>query len=169
MKSVSLQESGVARISIAMATLDGASMSKLRFLIDTGATRTTIPKYKLVNELGYTDAFMQESKKILPEHEKPLMANGKRADVYQIIAPRINIDGHELQPGYILTSDTIANLNLLLGLDILSYFKFTYDFDAIDDDAPHGRMFYEFRESRIAPFTKLGEHFAYKLDESGVS
>ena len=166
MKSIPLLKTGVANIFISMAMLDGLEMPVLKFLVDTGATRTTIPKETLVEELGYTEDYIQNSKVFLSDDEKPTMANGSKADVYKVKAQRMNIGGHEIQPEYILTSDTITSLSLLLGLDILRNFKFIYDFDAIDDDAPHGRMFYEFREACITPFTKLGESFAYKISDS---
>ena len=166
MKSIPLQPNGAAVIYVAIAVQNGTIMPQRRFLVDTGATRTTIPKKLLIDTFEYTEDYIQKNKIQLSEKEKPLMADGKRADVYMVKAPRINIGGHEIQPDYILTSDTIASLNLLLGLDILRNFKFTYDFDAIDDDAPHGRMFYEFRESCITPFIKLGESFAYKISDS---
>jgi len=165
MNSIALLHNGVSKITIAMAALDGITMPQRKFLVDTGATRTTIPKNILINELKYTEEFIKDNKKLLPENEKPLMADGQRADVYQVKAPRINIGGHEMQPDYILTSDTITSLTLLLGLDIMRYFKFTYDFDAIDEYAPHGRMFYEFRNSCLKPFEKLGDSFAYNLNE----
>jgi len=166
MKSVPLLHNGVASLFVGMAALDGASMPQRRFLVDTGATKTTIPKAVLVNALGYTEEYIRRNKIILAETEKPYMANGKRADVYKLKAPRINIGGHELQPDFILTSDVITSLNLLLGLDILRYFKFTFDFDSIDDDAPYGRMFYEFRANCFEPFTKLGDPFAFSLSSS---
>jgi len=166
MKSIPLLLSGAAKLSVAMAATDGVTMQKQQFLVDTGASSTTIPKDVLVDVLGYTDSYIQNNKVLLSEFEQPYMADGTKANVYKVKAPRINIGGHELQPGYILTSDSITSLNLLLGLDIMRYFKFTYDFDAIDKDAPYGRMFYEFRESCISPFTKLGDHFAYKLSDS---
>jgi len=166
MKFIPLQPNGAAVIYVAIAVQNGTIMPQRRFLVDTGATRTTIPKKLLIDTFEYTEDYIQKNKIQLSEKEKPLMADGKRADVYMVKAPRINIGGHEIQPDYILTSDTITSLNLLLGLDILRNFKFTYDFDAIDDDAPHGRMFYEFRESCITPFIKLGESFAYKISDS---
>jgi hypothetical protein len=137
-----------------------------KFLVDTGSTGTTIPKDFLVSMLGYTDEYIQSNKLLLPDDGKPLMADGNKADLYKLKSPRLNISGHELQLDYILTSDTIKTLNFILGLDVLRYFKFTYDFDAIDDDAPHGRMYYEFRESCITPYTKLSEPFAYKLGDT---
>jgi len=166
MKSIPLLKTGVANIFLGMAMLDGLEMPVLKFLVDTGATRTTIPKETLVEELGYTEEYIKNNKVFLSDDEKPTMANGSKANVYKVKAQRINIGGHEIQPDYILTSDTITSLNLLLGLDILRYFKFTYDFDAIDADAPYGRMFYEFRESCIEPYRKMGDHFAYNLDET---
>jgi len=165
MKSIPLLKTGVANIFIGVAMLNGLEMPMLKFLVDTGATRTTIPKEILVEELGYTEEYIQDNKVLLPDDEKPTMANGSKADVYKVKAQRINIGGHEIQPDYILTSDTIKSLNLLLGLDILRYFKFIYDFDAIDEDAPHGRMFYEFRQSRHVPYSKMGDSFAYNLNE----
>jgi len=166
MKSIPLINSGAAYIFIGMAALDSENMPTLRFLVDTGATRTTIPKSILIDTLGYTDDYIQNNKIILPEKDLPSLADGKKADVYGIAAPRINIGGHELQPDYILTSDTLTTLSFLLGLDILRYFKIIYDFDAIDENAPHGRMFYEFRDSCFVPYTKMGDHFAYKLSGS---
>jgi predicted aspartyl protease len=163
MKSIPLQQNGAAVINVSIAMRNSATMVQRRFLVDTGATRTTIPKKMLVDALDYTDDYIRKNKIQLSERDKPLMADGKRADVYMMKAPRINIGGHEIQSDYILTSDTIESLNLLLGLDILRFFKFTYDFDALDENAPHGRMFYEFRESCIKPFVKLGKPFAYKL------
>ena len=166
MKSIALMRSGVAIMSASVANFDGTEMSVLKFIVDTGATRTTIPKRTLVDELGYSEEYINKNKILLPERGKPLMADGKRADVYKLKAPRINIGGHELQPDYILTSDVVLSLNLLLGLDVLSYFNFNFNFDSIDEDASHGRMFYEFRQSRFKPFTKLDEPFAYKLSNS---
>jgi len=163
MKYIPLQPNGAAVIYVAIAVLNGRVMPQRRFIVDTGATRTTIPKKMLIDTFEYTDDYIQSNKVLLSEKEKPLMADGKRADVYMVKAPRINIGGHEIQPEYILTSDSITSLNLLLGLDILRFFNFKYNFDAIDEDAPHGRMFYEFRGSCIKPFTKMGDHFAYNF------
>jgi len=165
MKSIPLLRTGAAFISVSMAAFDGVTMPNWKFLVDTGASGTTVPKNFLINMLGYTEEYIQDNKLVLPDDKKPLMANGKRIDLYKVKAPRINISGHEIQPDYILTSDSVKTLNYLLGLDILQYFKFTYDFDAIGDDAPHGQMFFEFRESRILPFTKLGDTFSYKLSD----
>ena len=166
MISIPLQQTGAANLYVALTAFDGISMHQRRFLVDTGATRTTIPKSVLIKELNYTEEYISLNKLHLPEYKKPKMADGKTVDVYGIKAPRINISGHEIQSDYFLTSDTVETLTLLLGLDVLRYFKFTFDFDAIDDFAPHGRMFYEFRPSRFEPYTKLGEPFAHKFSNS---
>jgi hypothetical protein len=144
-------------------------MPKLPFLWDTGATRTTIPKQCLIDDLGYTEAYIAKNRIVIPDSEKPTLADGTKADVYKLPATRMNIGGYELQPEFVLTSDTIKNLSLLLGMDVLQYFRFTYDFDAVDLDAPHGRLFYELRSSRVRPYTKLGEPFAYQFDASLVA
>jgi len=165
MKSVPLLRTGAANVAVSIASFDGVAMPQQKFLVDTGASGTTVPKDFLLNILGYTEDFIQAHKELLPDERKPLMADGTRIDLYKLKAPRFNISGHELQPDHILTSDSIKSLNFLLGLNILQYFKFTFDFDAVDNDAPHGRMFFEFRKSRIVPFTKLGDSFSYELTD----
>lgn len=163
MKSIPLRHSGAAIIPVNIATIDGIMMKTISFIIDTGATTTAINKKWLIEDLGYTEEWIRKNKLIIPKNEKPKMANGKYADVYKIPITRINIGGHELQlSDYILTSDTVE-MRFLLGLDVLRFFKFTFDFDAIDNDAPHGRMFYELRKTCVQPFTKLGEPFAHSL------
>ena len=164
MNSIPLRRSGIALMPVNLATADGAEMKTIPFIVDTGATMTTINKEWLLADLGYTEAWIQQNKILLPEEKKPKMANGKRADVYKIPITRINIGGYEIQHNdCILSSDTVQ-ISFLLGLDILRYFKFSFDFDTTEG-APHGRMYYAFRESCVTPFTKLGEPFAYQLNE----
>ena len=183
MRSVPLMRSGVAYITVGVASLRdsekilsddekfrrGAEMPKMRFLWDSGATQTTILKKRLIDDLGYTEAYIQKNKIRITEEEKPTLADGTKADLYKLPATRMSIGGHELQIDYIYTSDTLTNLSLLLGMNVLQHFKFTFDFDSIDEGAEHGRMFYEFRRSRVKPFTKLGEPFAYQLNTSSVA
>jgi predicted aspartyl protease len=177
MKSTTLLHSGVAYIAVAIATLRveekaldadeklsrGVDMRKLQFLWDTGATQTTILKQTLVDELGYTDEYIAKNRIVLPDNEKPTLADGTKADVYKLPATRMNIGGYEIQPKYIYTSDTVKSLRLLLGMDILQHFRFTYDFDAVDTKAPYGKLFYILRDSRLKPYTAMGEPFAYQL------
>jgi hypothetical protein len=114
--------------------------------------------------MGYTEEYIAKHKILLQDNEKPLLADGIRSDLYKIPAMRMHISGYELQSDYIYTSDTIKNLSLILGFNILRNFKFTFDIDATDKDAPHGRLFYELRKSCIVPFSKLDEPFAHKLN-----
>jgi len=46
-------------------------MPKRRFLVDTGATRTTIPKTVLINALSYTEEDIERNRIFLPEDKKP--------------------------------------------------------------------------------------------------
>jgi predicted aspartyl protease len=183
MNSVALSRAGLAYVSVNVASLRinesdlnsdeklrrGAEMAQFQFLCDTGATRTTILKQRLIDKLGYTEEYIADNKIILPDNEKLTLADGTMADIYKLPATRMTIGDYELQPEYIFTSDTIKNLRLLLGMDILRYFKFTFDFDAVDEGAPHGRMFYELRDSRVKPYTEMGEPFAYRLSESSLT
>jgi hypothetical protein len=169
MKYISLKKNGVALIQISLAAYDGVNMRTSSFIVDTGATVTTINKNFLTETLGYTADYLENNKILIPDEEKPKMVDGMRADVYKIPAIRMNIGGYELKSDNpILTSDTI-NLNCLLGLDILQYFNFSYDFDSIDNEAPYGKMLYTLRDSRKKEFSSLQEPFAYQLEESHLS
>ncbi|MCL2087510.1 MAG: retroviral-like aspartic protease family protein [Oscillospiraceae bacterium] len=165
MNYIPLQKTGAAFIEVAIATINGDKMSYKSFLVDTGATVTTIPKSVLIEELGYTEGFIKKNKVTIPDNEKPLMANGQRADLYKIEATRMNIDGYELKVDSILTSDSIKNLALLLGLDILKNFTFAFNFDWVNEDTPYGRMLYELRKSVVKPFENLNKNFIFHLDD----
>ena len=162
MNYVRLLANGVAFIYVDFADLTGKDMHRFRFLVDTGATSTTIPKPYLVEKLGYSEDYITKNKVVLTDKQKPTMANGERADVYKVPITRMNIGGYEFQHDHILTSDTV-NLSFLLGLDVLQYFKFTYDFDSVDPASPYGKMIYELRETKKKAYTKFGESFAHSL------
>ena len=164
MSYAALKKSGVAYVPVYIAHVDGKKMQALDFMVDTGATRTIIPQYALMDYLGFTEDYILKNRQIVPPKNSPKMANGEPMNVYRIPITRINIFGHEIQHSHVLSSDS-PNLSYLLGLDILSYFNFTFNFDAISDDAPFGKMFFEFRKSRQQDFSNLGDSFAYRLDE----
>ena len=162
MKAVGLRRSGVAFIPVNLATFDGRNMFVRNFLVDTGATETTIPKSFLMEQLGYTAEYIEENKVMIPQENQPTMANGDKADVYKLPITRINIGEHEIKHEYILSSDN-TNFSFLLGLDILKYFRFIFDFDAITEDFLYGQMLYEFRKSQQVDYRSLDEKFAHKI------
>ena len=165
MKSIPLRRYGVALMPVNIATVCGVEMKTIPFIVDTGATRTTINKKWLIADLGYTEDWVQKNRILIPEHRKPKMANGKRADVYEVPITRMTIGEHEIQPqNNVLTSDSVE-LSFLLGLDVLHYFRFAFDFD-VTVGAPHGRLYYEFRASQRKAYTQYGEPFAYQLDDN---
>jgi len=84
MKSIPLLRTGAAFIFVSMAAFDGVTMPNWKFLVDTGASGTTVPKSFLINMLGYTEEYIQDNKVILPDDKKPLMADGKRIDLYNL-------------------------------------------------------------------------------------
>jgi hypothetical protein len=67
MNSVPLRAAGYAVIPISVATFAGTRMSPLRFLVDTGATVTTIPKATFIYELGYSEDWIVRNKVYLLE------------------------------------------------------------------------------------------------------
>ena len=162
MKPIKLRADGAAFVDVHIAPLDGRQMETEPFLLDTGATSTSIPKSFLVERLGYTEDYIQTHRILLPKESQPKMANGERADVYKIPITRINIGGHEIQHDYVISSDSVK-LSFLLGLDLLSYFKFTFDFDAVSEYTPYGSVLFEFRKARKQDFSKVGGAFAHEL------
>jgi len=154
-KHVEMRENGAAYEHIFVAPLSGKVMRKFPFLLDPGATRTTINK-SLLTKLGYTDDWISLSKIVLSDDEKPLLADGSKLDAYGIPAMRLTIDNHEiLHNGYFLTSDNAPKLSFLLGVDILSYFDFSFRYS-------EWRVYYEFRKDKIIVPPIQGKNFAYE-------
>ncbi|MCL2015511.1 MAG: retroviral-like aspartic protease family protein, partial [Defluviitaleaceae bacterium] len=96
MKPVALDKRNMAYVEVHIAPLDGRKMATTPFLLDTGATWTSLPKKFLLDNLGYTEDYIQAHRILLPKESQPKMANGERADVYKIPITRINIGGHEI-------------------------------------------------------------------------
>ena len=152
---------GTARATVGLSSLDGKRMVELPFLIDTGATRTSINKLFLVKRLGYTDDWLSKNRIEIPKEKWPIIANGEKIEVYGIPAIRLNIDGHEIfrrgHDEYFLTSDVAPKLSFLLGTDILSYFDIFFMYS-------EGRVYYEFRQDRLNLQEKPGDSFAYGVE-----
>jgi hypothetical protein len=154
-KSVKLVENGAAYKNVFVAPLDGKTMERIPFLIDPGATRTTINK-KLLTKLGYTDEWIMKNKIVLSDDEKPQLADGSKLDAYGIPAMRLTIDEHEIfHDGYFLTSDNAPKLSFLLGVDILSYFDVFFKYS-------EWRVYYQFRNDKTTIPPGQGENFAYE-------
>ena len=158
MRYLPILSNGTARVTVNLSTLDGFRMIELPFLLDTGATRTSINKSFLVKRLGYTDNWLQANRIVIPEDKWPVIANGEKLEVYGIPAMRLVIDGHEIfrgeHDGYFLTSDVAPKLSFLLGTDILSYFDIFFKYS-------ESRVYYEFRQDRVSLQEKPGDSYAY--------
>jgi len=70
MISTPLLHNGVALLEVNMTAFDGISMKNWEFIVDAGATRTTIPRTVLVDVLKSTDDYIQSNKVLLTEKEK---------------------------------------------------------------------------------------------------
>ena len=155
MKHVEMRENGATYEHIFVAPLSGKVMRKFPFLLDPGATRTTINK-SLLTKLGYTEDWISQNKIILSDDEKPLLADGSRLDAYGIPAMRLTIDEHEIfHDSYFLTSDNASKLSFLLGVDILSYFDIFFKYS-------EWRVYYEFRKDKVLVSPISGDTFAYE-------
>jgi predicted aspartyl protease len=152
---VDIKPNGATYKEIFIAPLNGKKMLNHPFLLDTGATKTTINKSLLIL-LGYTNEWIERNKISLSENEKPFMADGRKLNAYGIPAMRITIDEHEiLHDGYFITSDEAPKLSFLLGADILSYFDIFFKYS-------EWRTYYEFRKERTQIPPTRGETFAYE-------
>jgi len=153
---------GAARITTHLAPMKDAknqTMIGLQFLVDTGATRTTINR-DLLPKLGYENAWIKKNKILLSEEQKPTLADGRKLDAFGIPAIPLTIDGYVIHHDeYFLTADNAPALSFLLGADILSYFDVYFKYS-------ERRVYYEFRIDCIVPFTQWGKPFAYKLETS---
>ena len=157
MRYIHLKENGAGYTNVFVAPLSGKIMEKTPFLLDPGATRTTINK-TLLTGLGYTDEWLQKNKILLAEEEKPFLADGSRLDAYGVPAMRLTIAEHEIfHDGYFLTSDNAPKLSFLLGVDILSYFDISFKYS-------EWRVYYEFRKDKILLPPLQGENFAFEAN-----
>jgi hypothetical protein len=155
MKHVKLKENGAGYEDVFVAPLSGKIMVRTPFLLDPGATRTTINK-TLLTTLGYGEEWLQKNKIVLTEEEKPFLADGSRLDAYGVPSMRLTIAEHEIfHDGYFLTSDNAPKLSFLLGVDILSYFDINFKYS-------EWRVYYEFRKDRTYVPPISGRNFAYE-------
>ena len=163
MNFVKLQPNGVARVSVYAAKLDNKGMQDISFLIDTGATRTTLNKSILLDFMGYTEEWLQKNRIVLAENLKPKLADGRTLNAYGIPAMELTIGAHVIRHNdYFLTADDAPGLGFLLGTDILSYFDLFFKFSEI-------RMYYEFRKDRVKHQINPGDSFAYGLNSDKES
>jgi hypothetical protein len=103
-------------------------MRNLLFKLGTGADLTTIKKSDL-QLLGYTQEWIEANL-----HEdvsrKVSRAGGTKESAFYVIIPVANILGRELRnwPFYI-RKEVDKDYPNLLGINILSHFNFTFDYD----------------------------------------
>ena len=139
MEIIELNESGLAYVIISIKPNSKFIYRQIPFKLDTAAGITTISK-KSLKQLGYDNIWVKNNTTIGPIKEVS-SAGGKYEPAYCVILPISTILGKTLKnwPFYIRPEDDRDYRNLL-GVDILSHFKFTFNYkighvkiEAIDD------------------------------------
>ena len=107
--------------------------SRIRFKVDTGASSSTI-NIETLRELGYGEDWVRENGRELTDNERPRGFSGECVDgLFEIHLPHVIIGlNHAFKCRFMtrLNAPSEANpLQLLLGLDILSNFNWTFNFD----------------------------------------
>ena len=126
---INLTAEGRAFIRLNMKPLGSMRLEGVRFKLDTGADLTTISK-KDLGALGYGAKWI--SKNAFEDYTHTLTsAGGKSMAAYYVLIPVSNLFGKDFRnwPFYILMEDDRDFPNLL-GINVLSYFNFTFNYDA---------------------------------------
>ena len=122
-----LSDEGRSYLHIYMKPSKQQTLSRVQFKVDTGADFTTISKKELVS-LGYSYDWIEQNIKEDTNHTLS-RAGGKPQSAYYIQISLSNILGRELinWPFYIRKEPHLDFPNLL-GLNILTYFNFQFDY-----------------------------------------
>lgn len=131
----------------------------MMFLADTGSIIFTIPKILLINALDYDEDWLEDNRILLPESKKPRHAGAGVLDVYMIPEMLLNISGHGIKLTYIHTSDTIKELPLLLGRDLMRFFDWSFNF-------VEGYFEYEFNPKAVILPSGTNKPYAYGVEKT---
>ncbi|MDR2590817.1 MAG: retroviral-like aspartic protease family protein [Oscillospiraceae bacterium] len=125
MEIIALDNKGLANIPIYIKPKEKHIPRRTYFKLDTGASITTISK-NMLNSLGYCDDWIKSNSTNGPIKEISSAGRGYEL-AYCVILPYSTILGKVLNnwPFYIRPEDDRDYRNLL-GVDILSNFKFTF-------------------------------------------
>ena len=123
-----LSDEGRSYLHIYMKPSKYQALSRVQFKVDTGADFTTISKKELVS-LGYSYDWIEQNIKEDPYHTLS-RAGGKPQPAYYVQISLSNILGRELinWPFYI-RKERHLDFPCLLGLNILTYFNFQFDYE----------------------------------------
>ena len=127
MEIVELDKKGLAYIPIFIKPKEKLIYRRILFKLDTGAGITTISKVVL-NSLGYNDEWIRNN--ILVGPIKEVSSAGRDFEpAHCVVLPNSTLFGKTLKnwPFYIRPEDDRDYRNLL-GVDILSYFDFTFSY-----------------------------------------
>jgi hypothetical protein len=108
-------------------------LSDVRFKVDTGASASTI-NIEALRGLDYDDDWVRENGRELTGDERPRGFSGEYVDgMYEIHLPHIKIGlNNAFKCRFMTRLNTPSGANLLqllLGLDILSNFNWSFNFD----------------------------------------
>ena len=128
MISYKLSRGGRGIVPVYIKPFGGLVLERVYFKVDTGADVTTIDKTFLY-PLGYTQAWLESNAR--QDKTRTLSpACGIKESAWYVSIRLMNFAGRDLKnwPIYIRMEEH-RNYPNLLGLDILSNFNFTFDFD----------------------------------------
>ena len=136
----SLTSQGTAEISVWVQRCGLKELKKLQFTVDTGATVSVIPLNILEDSLGYHKAWISANKS-----GKRVPKSAQKREIQLVRLPPVltKLGGmFAPEPTYFYTS-LDEDLSVLLGMDILSRFTFTFNPAAVDKGAKFGKFFIE--------------------------
>ena len=124
-----LSAEGRAIIPLFVKPRSGTTLVKIFFKLDTGADITTIGRHSLFGDLDYNEDLIQKDR--LERKKFPLSRAGRKSEPANcLIMPMLHFAGKDFTswPLHVgrTKEDDFPNL---LGLDILTHFNFTFNYD----------------------------------------
>ena len=123
-------KNGIAEIGFMIIRNNKTSIMRIRFILDTGASSTTISKDDL-SALGYDKEWINSN--IIRTGNKKYMADGSSVDEHYVIIPYSSIFGYRLLnwPFYILEDRDLAKRNYgnYISQDILININYYFNND----------------------------------------
>ena len=128
MISFKLSKEGRAYVPVHIKPCDEKTLQNISFKIDTGADLTTISKKEL-HTIGYSMEWINKNAVKDVKHTLT-RAGGKKETAWYIVIPISNFSGCDMKNWtFYIRVEKDRDYPNLLGLDVLSNFNFTFNYD----------------------------------------
>jgi len=126
MVEVKIEKNGLTWVEVGVVRFDNPTMESVEFLIDTGATITTVAHLDLIL-FGYSVNWIRNGKRLVGGSRLRAANRSQIDNCYMVVLPSINIGGYVGYnwPG---VTDTTGDLISLFGTDSMKFFNWELNY-----------------------------------------